>query len=129
MSVRALPWLGRMVGVTIFALIHLGILMGAVTANIGGMLARGPHGEELGGVYRESPEGRRNSLIIAILEWPLVKPAEIIRNHLPGEVAGSLPWRLAEEANFFANSLVWGAAAWLLLELLARGLSHPFRRS
>jgi hypothetical protein len=128
MSSRDLIWAGRIGAIAVLALLHLMIFTGFIIANIGGSLARGPGGVELGAAYYESPQGQRNRLAIDILEWPLLKPVQMARSYLPSQIAQSLPWRLAEEASLFANSLVWGIGIWMLLELLARGLSRPFRR-
>jgi hypothetical protein len=131
MSKRNLLWLGRVVGVAIFALVHFGILFTLQ------LRVFGTGGESLAvaQTYRESAQGQRDELIVDVLEWPVLKPVEMalgpdVRNDLLiwdllGWAPGYNLHSLSVEPDFVfvvVNSLTWGIGVWLVLELLLRQL-------
>ena len=121
-------WLARLSVIALLSLVHLTVFIGLISAEIGGMLQRGPHGEELGGHYRISAEGRHNRALTDVLSWPLVKPVELAGQHLSSATVQSAPWRLFSQASFYGNSLVWGISLWLVIEFVIRGAVRLRRR-
>lgn len=121
-----LIWLARIAGVAFLSAAHLVLVIALVGASLSGSLARGPNGEELGHVYRESPEGQRNEVILDILEWPVAKPLSIVGAKISGATLQSA-WRIVSAVGFYANSIAWGIGLWLLFEGILRGLIRIVR--
>lgn len=127
MSRYGLLWFIRLAGIALLSLVYLGLLMSVTVTDLGGLLSRGPGGVELGGVYRQSEAGRRNSFVGEALSWPIIKPVAMIESRLGGSTIRSTRWRAFAAAAFYANSLVWGIGLWLALEGLMRGTYRGLR--
>ncbi len=127
---RSVLWVARILGVGLLSGVHLLLFVSLISADIGGLLARGPQGEELGAVYKDSAEGRRTKAFVEILSWPVLRPYELLRDRIaPGAQQRSIIWRIAGDLSLYTNSLIWGAALWTLLELLLRVPFRLLRRS
>jgi hypothetical protein len=128
MRTRRVLWLARILGIAFFTLAHLVAVTAFVTTSLGGLLARGPHGEELGHEYRDSSAGWRTELALEVLSWPIDRPIAMAESQLPGPTVRSSSWRIVKAAGFYGNSLLWGIAIWLLVEGLVRSAFSLLRR-